>query len=247
MGQLQRLVIAPEQMMHGGIQLDHDQVHYLQRVLRLQVGDRFIAMDGRGQTWLAAIGKTVVTGETIATILETLEVDSELPQAVTLAIALPKGSGFDDVVRQVTELGVARIVPILSERTLLQPNAKKLVRWQKIAAEAAEQSERAIVPEIDAPVKWQTYLQQASTSAERFLCWERGDSPGLLAAWSLAGTVEVAIGPEGGWTEAEVVAALAVGYQPVSLGKRILRAVTASVAAAAILAAAQEQNRARKQ
>jgi 16S rRNA (uracil1498-N3)-methyltransferase len=233
-GQLQRIVVQPTQIQGNQIQLKQDQTHYLQRVLRLQVSDRFIAMDGVGGTWLAEIGLE------FATIVEPLAVDSELPQAVTLAIALPKGSGFDDVVRQVTELGVATIVPILSERTQLQPNEKKLIRWRKIAEEAAEQSERSIVPTILEPIAWKKYLTLESTSDHRFFCWERGDSPGLRQALPSQGSIELAIGPEGGWSKAEVEQALAAGYQPVSLGKRILRAVTASVAAAAIVAAQQE-------
>jgi 16S rRNA (uracil1498-N3)-methyltransferase len=237
MGQLQRLVVAQTQIHDRAIQLEPDQRHYLQRVLRLQVGDRFIAMDGQGQTWLVEIG------EPDCRIMESLVVDAELPQIVTLAIAIPKGSGFDDVVRQVTELGVTRIVPIVSDRTQLTPNAKKQARWQKIAAEAAEQSERTIVPTIADPIAWKKYLQTPATSDARFLCWERGDSPRLLEALPSAGTIELAIGPEGGWTTAEVEGAIAAGYQPVSLGKRILRAVTASVAGMAIVAAHQETHK----
>jgi 16S rRNA (uracil1498-N3)-methyltransferase len=236
LGQLQRVVVAPSQIAGEIIHLAKDQSHYLQRVLRLQVGDRFIAMDGLGQSWLAEIG------ETGATIVEPLIVTSELPRAVTLAIALPKGSGFDDVVRQVTELGVARIVPILSDRTQLQPNDKKYARWQKIAAEAAEQSERAIVPIILEPIPWKKYLQNPATSDARFLCWERGDSPALLDALPSVGAIELAIGPEGGWTTAEVDGAIGVGYKSVSLGARILRAVTASVAVMAIVGASQERS-----
>jgi 16S rRNA (uracil1498-N3)-methyltransferase len=235
LGQLQRVVVAPSQINGQTIQLEKAQTHYLQRVLRLQMGDRFIAMDGAGQTWLVEIG------EPNSTIIESLIVDTELPNAVTLAIALPKGSGFDDVVRQVTELGVARIVPIVSDRTQLQPNDKKYARWQKIAAEAAEQSERAIVPTITAPITWKQYLNQPPTCDDRFLCWERGDSPGLLDVLPLSGPIELAIGPEGGWTMAEVEGAIAAGYRPISLGKRILRAVTASVAVMAIVAASQEK------
>jgi 16S rRNA (uracil1498-N3)-methyltransferase len=233
-GQLQRVVVARSQIQGMQIRLEKDQTHYLQRVLRLRVGDQFIAMDGVGGTWLVEIGLE------FATIVEPLIVNSELPQSVTLAIALPKGSGFDDVVRQVTELGVATIVPIISERTQLQPTEKKLARWLKIAEEAAEQSERSIVPSILEPIAWKKYLMLEPTRDHRFLCWERGDSPGLRQALPNQGSIELAIGPEGGWSNAEVDQALTAGYQPVSLGKRILRAVTASVAAMAIVAAHQE-------
>jgi 16S rRNA (uracil1498-N3)-methyltransferase len=230
--QLQRLVIAPSQIQADRVTLEKAQLHYLERVLRLKSGDRCILMDGQGQTWLAAL----VDGQ--AALLESLAVDAELPHSVRLAIALPKGSGFEDVLRQVTELGVREIVPILSERTIVQPKDGKLVRWQKVLQEAAEQSERAWVPTIVEPIRWQPYLQMPAQSAQRLIAWERGENGNLLSVLQ-PGTIEVAIGPEGGWTTAEVEAAVLAGYQPVSLGNRILRAVTASVAVMAVIGAWQ--------
>jgi 16S rRNA (uracil1498-N3)-methyltransferase len=226
---VQRVIIAPEQIHADRIQLSAPQLHYLSRVLRLQSGQQFIAMTGRGQTWRVELEADR------ANILELLVVKSELSVPVTLAIALPK-TGFDEVIRQVTELGVACIVPIISDRTLLNPSASKQVRWQKIIEEAVEQSERAIVPTIIEPITWKQYL--ASPGQNRFIAWERGDSPSLLTSLNQSmGELEVAIGPEGGWTEGEVMAAIEAGYQAVSLGARILRAVTASVAVMAIVAA----------
>jgi 16S rRNA (uracil1498-N3)-methyltransferase len=226
---VQRVIIAPEQIQADRIQLTAPQLHYLSRVLRLQSGQQFIAMTGQGQTWRVELEADR------ANILELLVVKSELAVPVTLAIALPK-TGFDDVIRQVTELGVACIVPVISDRTLLNPSASKQARWQKIIEEAVEQSERAIVPTIVEPITWKQYL--ASPSQNRFIAWERGDSPSLLTSLNqTVSQIEVAIGPEGGWTEGEVTAAIEAGYEAVSLGPRILRAVTASVAVMAIVAA----------
>jgi 16S rRNA (uracil1498-N3)-methyltransferase len=236
LAQLQRLVVTPAQIQADRITLDQAQLHYLGRVLRLKSGDRFIALDGQGKTWL------VTLNHDHADILESLIVESELPIPITLAIALPK-NGFDDVIRQVTELGVYKIIPIISDRTLLKPSNSKLDRWQKIIQEASEQSERAIVPIILEPIEWKHYLKSQDNNINhsfttRLFCWERGDSPSLLQSLANhAPTIEIAIGPEGGWTEAEVKAAIAAGYQPISLGKRILRAVTADVAVMAIVAA----------
>jgi 16S rRNA (uracil1498-N3)-methyltransferase len=252
LGQLQRIVVTPNQVKADVIHLNPAQLHYLSRVLRLKSGESFIAMDGQGQTWRAEWHNDR------ATIHESLVVASELPLQVTLAIALPK-HGFDDVIRQVTELGVSCIVPIISDRTLLNPSSSKRDRWQKIIQEAAEQSERAIVPTILEPIDWLQYvqppdLQPPAIQTTRLLAWERGDSPDLLTSLptsfsaSLAtrlpdrhDAISVAIGPEGGWTDAEVAAAIAAGWQPISLGKRILRAVTASVAVMAIVAAQLER------
>jgi 16S rRNA (uracil1498-N3)-methyltransferase len=228
MGQMQRLVVGDVGLAAGlEFSLPEDQAHYLHRVLRLASGAKFIAMTGQGESWLAALT------EDGAIVLEPLLAQTELPVPVTLAIALPKGSGFDDVVRQVTELGVSCIVPILSERTLLKPSENRLDRWRKIAQEAAEQSERQVVPVVREPIAWKTFLK-TPTDGMGLLCWERGE--GSVTLGEIGGPVTIAIGPEGGWTLAEVEAARAAGYGMLSLGPRILRAVTASVAVMAIAA-----------
>ncbi|MGI0491538.1 16S rRNA (uracil(1498)-N(3))-methyltransferase [Alkalinema pantanalense CENA528] len=244
MSQIQRIVITPGQLQPPTLHLTQDQTHYLTRVLRLQPTDRFIAMTGQGDNWLAQLEQPG-----LATLLEPLAVRSELPVTVTLALALPKGNAFDEVVRQVTELGVSRIVPILSDRTLLQPSANKLDRWRKIAQEAAEQSERAIVPTIAEPMAWKQHLQavQAQPPGSHFLCWGRGNSPHLMTPLQGGSDAQkradlvIAIGPEGGWTNAEVEQGVQAGYQTVSLGPRILRAVTAPVVAMAIISAIFEK------
>src|SRR5579883_2891295 len=109
--QLQRLVIQPNQLDDGHILLVPSQLHYLQRVLRLRQGDRFIAMDGQGQAWVAVLAAKA--HESQAETLEAITAHTELPIRVTLVAALPKGSGFDEVVRQATELGVDQILPVM--------------------------------------------------------------------------------------------------------------------------------------
>ncbi len=244
MAQLQRLVIAPAQISAQQIALTLPQQHYLGRVLRLRSGDRFVAMDGLGQGWLAALTPDISTAE----ILEPIHTQTELPVSVTLLMALPK-NGMDDVVRQATELGVDRIVPILSDRTLLKPSPQKLDRWQRIAQEAAEQCERQIVPEVQSPQPWavalQTWNAQHSTC---YLCAERGARSHLLTCLEVGNrdgrvAMTIATGCEGGWTEAEIEGAIAAGYQPVSLGARILRAVTAPVVALTLIASVYEVNK----
>jgi 16S rRNA (uracil1498-N3)-methyltransferase len=131
---MQRIAIAPSQIQQGQILLTPQQQHYLGRVLRLRTGERFIAMDGMGQWWVAQL-----EGDN-AQIVEPMVVDTELKATITLILALPKGNAFDDVVRCCTELGVAIVVPVISDRTLLKPSPQKLDRWQRIAREAAELS-----------------------------------------------------------------------------------------------------------
>lgn len=255
MSQLQRLVIAPAQFQQQQIALTLQQQHYLTRVLRMRQGDRFIAMDGHGTWWMAALE------ETTAQILESITVQTELPVAVTLMVALPKGNGFDEVVRACTELGVNCFAPIESDRTLLHPSPQKLERWRRIAAEAAEQSERQIVPTILDPVSLSTGLSSV-TGDRKYICVARGDLPHLLNCLSdhfasphwegglggsycpsqegLGESIVIATGTEGGWTTNEVENAIAAGFQPVSLGKPILRAVTAPIVAMSQISAIVE-------
>ncbi len=283
MPQLQRLAVAAAQICANKIDLTREQQHYLNRVLRLQAGDRFIAMDGRGHWWLAILAARE-TG-LFASITEEIAANGELPVAVTLMAALPKGNGFDEVVRQATELGVASIVPVTSDRTLLKPSSQKVDRWRRIAAEAAEQSERQIVPEILEPVSFDLAVKNCGQK-HRFICVARGENrhlwdcvsglepprpplvrgeqepeeppqPPLLRGEQepeeppqpplLRGeqepeeSIAIAVGPEGGWTDGEVERAIEFGFEPVSLGSRILRAVTAPMVALSLVGAAFEK------
>ncbi|BBD58132.1 hypothetical protein NIES2109_09030 [Nostoc sp. HK-01] len=241
MAQLQRIAIALSQFQQDQILLTPQQLHYLGRVLRLREGDRFIAMDGMGKWWLAQL-----TGEQ-AQVLETLSVEAELPVSITLIVALPKGNGFDEVVRCCTEIGVTCIAPVMSDRTLLHPSPQKIERWRRIAAEAAEQSERAFVPTILEPVAFMSRVNsQESIVKSKYICEARGNYPHLLNCLPKNGKrtndqeLIIATGPEGGWTETEIENAIASGFQAVSLGRRVLRAVTAPIVALSIVTAAYE-------
>lgn len=232
---MQRLVIAPEQLQNDLVSLTPQQQHYLKRVLRLQKGDRITILDGQGKGWLAVLEE----GTTLK-ILEPVSVQTELPVEITLILALPK-NGFDDVVRACTELGVSCILPVGSDRTLLKPSPQKLERWRRIATEAAEQSERQIVPQILDPISFTESLSLMPT-ARRLICVARGNWPHLLTLLQeeTSGPICIAIGPEGGWTPAEVESAIASGFQPVTLGSRILRAITAPIVALSFVTGAIE-------
>ncbi|MGD2179697.1 16S rRNA (uracil(1498)-N(3))-methyltransferase [Lusitaniella coriacea] len=233
---MQRFVISPQQKRAEQIQLTREQQHYLYRVLRLQRGDRAIALDGEGTAWIVQLQ------EDSAVIIESLNVQTELPIAVTLMAALPKGNTFDEVVRSVTELGVATILPVISDRALLKPSPQKIERWRRIAKEAAEQSERQIVPTLLDPVSFNDALHLTAETRDRYLCVARGNPQHLLASLQnfTSHSLVIAIGPEGGWTTPEVDRAIASGFQTVSLGKRVLRAATAPLAALSLIAAVLE-------
>ncbi|KAI9135066.1 16S rRNA (uracil(1498)-N(3))-methyltransferase [Acaryochloris sp. CCMEE 5410] len=235
--QLQRLAIAPEQRQNHQIYLTSDQQHYLCDVLRLGHGDRFIAMNGQGQLWLAELQPDVRS----ARILHALGEQTELAMPMMLLAAPPKGNHFDQVVRSVTELGVSHIVPLISQRTLLKPSSNRIQRWQRIATEAAEQSHRQIIPKVLEPVSFEKKVMQDDQGAwQRYICTVEPSAPNFLHCLSQAldqesqSGVAVMVGPEGGWTETETQQAQTAGYQAVSLGQRTLRAVTANYMAVSI-------------
>jgi 16S rRNA (uracil1498-N3)-methyltransferase len=234
-----RLVIKSTQIQQEQITLDSQQLHYLLRVLRLGNGDRFLALDGIGQAWLAEI---VDRG---AKIIDAVTITTELPIALNLITALPKGSGYEQVIRCCTELGVSNFMPVISDRTLLKPNSNKVERWRKIATEAAEQSERQIVPQILEPVKYITAMEQIPPGQDKYICVARGDLPRLWNSLSpkTPSEIVIATGCEGGWTEAEIAQAMALGFQTVSLGDRILRAITAPIVASSIVTAILESKK----
>jgi 16S rRNA (uracil1498-N3)-methyltransferase len=236
---LYRLVIAPSQKQNDFIHLNSEQLHYLLRVLRLGKGDRFIVMNGLGKSWIAQI-----TGES-ATICEEIEILTELPARVTLISALPKGSSYEEIIRCCTELGVSRFIPVTSDRTILKPSNNKVQRWRKIAREAAEQSERQIVPVVSEPITFDRAITDTIPNSDRYICLARGNLPRLGTYLNERQTEEreivIATGCEGGWTEREIEAAIALNYQPVSLGNRILRAVTAPIVALSLIVAALEK------
>ncbi len=228
-----RLVIRLEQIQGQQIALDAQQLHYLLRVVRLGNGDRFIALDGAGNSWLAEIR------DNSAKILESVAIKTELPISLSLITALPKGSGYEQVLRCCTELGVSNFVPTISDRTILKPSPHKVQRWRKIIIEAAEQSERQIVPNVFAPVTFTEAIKNTKPTQDKYICVARQESPTLWSCLqrSTQSEIVIATGCEGGWTANEVEDAIALGFHPVSLGNRILRAITAPIVASSIVTA----------
>jgi len=231
-----RLVIKSTQIQQEQILLDTQQLHYLLRVLRLGNGDRFLALDGVGNAWLAEIT------DHSAQIIQAVEITTELPLSLSLITALPKGSGYEQIIRCCTELGVSNFIPVISDRTLLKPNSNKVQRWRKIATEAAEQSERQIVPQVLEPQKYTSAMEQVLATQAKYICVARGELPTLWHSLQQQppSAIAIATGCEGGWTEAEITKAIDLGFQPVSLGKRILRAITAPIVASSIVTAVWE-------
>jgi 16S rRNA (uracil1498-N3)-methyltransferase len=218
-----------------------DQAIHLARVLRAEPGQIFDIV-ANGFLHRAEIA-TVSEDRVLFTLHEQLESDAALPLHLLLAIF--KFDHMEWAIEKATELGIARITPILARRTekhLAQSSAKRVERWRRIALESAKQSRRTDIPEIADPTQLKPALEQEKTPT-RILLSETEQTTSLTAALEDSNvsheaahqiTHALAIGPEGGWTPEEITLFLQHNWQPVTLGPRILRAETAAIAAIAI-------------
>jgi 16S rRNA (uracil1498-N3)-methyltransferase len=220
--------------------LKGEQAAHLARVLRAQPGQVFDVV-ANGFLHRAEI-VSASENEVVFTLHEELEAESALP--VHLLMAVFKFDHMEWGIEKATELGVARITPVMARRTekhLAQAAAKRVERWRRIVREAAQQSRRSDVPEVDDPVMLKAAL--GMVTAEKKLLLAETEQENTL--WSeLAGqrvselaSVALAIGPEGGWTAEEMGLFSENGWTPVTLGPRILRAETAAIAGLAVCAA----------
>jgi 16S rRNA (uracil1498-N3)-methyltransferase len=212
---------------------------HLARVLRLRAGDRLVLFDGSGSDFHAEI--TEIAGSRVrARILERVDGLRESPLAVTLVQAVSRGERMDWTLQKATELGVRRIQPVLSARSVVRLDAqqaeRRLRHWQAIVASACEQCGRSVLPRVEAPLELSRYLERPCGDVRRMVLAPDGAvSIGGLAG-GLTG-VELLIGPEGGLDESELAAAVAAGFEAVRLGPRVLRTETAGIAALAVLQA----------
>jgi len=213
------------------------------QVLRLQPGAELILFDGQGGEFAATVGR-IGRGEVEVTVGARREVDRELARPVSLAIVMPANDRMDALVEKATELGVARIVPLMSERSVLRLQgeraAKKLAHWRGVAVAACEQCGRTRLPalgEVQSLGPWLQGLPEGAGSGRWLLCL--GEGQPLASAADRIGTsapVLVLSGPEGGLSTDEEALALRCGFATVTLGPRVLRADTAPLAALAALA-----------
>ena len=220
----------------GQAELRGPQVRHLARVLRAEAGEQYEISDNRS-VYLAEI-ETVAQDCVRFRILEQLP--AEAPSGLTLAAALFKFDRFEWMLEKATELGVERIIPVVtarSEKGLERAADKRLERWRKILLESSQQARRARLPEIGRPEKLPDVLSRQGES-RYFLDEKPGAQPLVAALAARADATTILVGPEGGWTEAERQQAIDCAWTPVSLGPLILRCETACIAAAAILACA---------
>jgi len=222
------------------VTLDGAEAHHLLHVMRADVGERITLFDDSGAEFSAVV-EALGRSDAALRIVERRVADRELPFPLTVGIALPKGERQKWLVEKLTELGVTALVPLATEHGVAQPTDGSLDRLRRAGIEAAKQCGRNRLMQIAKPQAWDEWTSQISIAGDlrspeyRRLIAHPGGTP--LSQIDLAAMLptNLAIGPEGGLTDAEVVAAIDAGWQPVDLGSRMLRVETAAIALAAAI------------
>jgi len=235
MARLPRFFISPEQVKGTVISVADEDVRHIVTVLRMKTGDELLLCDGRGSEYRARITE-IGTHELKSEVVERHARVRRGPDIV-LGQGIAKADKMDWIVQKATELGVASLVPLETERTIVKvkDEEKRLGRWRKICREAAMQSNRPDIPKVEAIAPLHEYLktQTAGPGTVLLLPWEEAVGPlkDILHAQQDVKRVVVLIGPEGGFSKKEAELAISRGFHAVSLGPNILRTETAALAA----------------
>ncbi len=234
---MRRFYAPPERFQDDTVMLDPEETRHLARVLRLVVGERVEVCDGRGRNVEARITELDPKGAQLR-VLRELAFWGESPLRLVLGIGLAKGEALDGVIRRATEMGVQMIIPFVSERSeRVTPERaqRRQERWQRLTREMIKSCQRSVLPEIEAVQDFAGIL--AGSEEVKLIFWEEERGGGLqpLLTRPRPGAVRVLIGPEGGFSAAEVDQAQAAGFGVASLGPRRLKVETAALAALTLL------------
>lgn len=226
-----RIFVRPEDIaLKKDISLPQDKARYLLSVLRLREGDCVEVIDGKGKAYSAVVS-AVVKRDVHIEVASEIPVDTEADAHIVLCQGILKGDKMDMVVQKAVELGTAEIIPLITERCLVR-ETRKTERWRKIAEESAEQCGRAVIPVVHEPMSLHRLPMQGGI--EGFVFWEGGGRP-LRVSDRAHSKIYLMVGPEGGFTEAEVHTAEGCGLVRTTLGKSTLRAETAAIVSMALV------------
>lgn len=230
------------------LSLTGDDFHHIRDVLRMKPGDQLVVCDSARRDLTCRID-CYLPDRVVLIITAVQENQTEPPYQAILYQGLAKGEKMETIIQKAVELGAVRIVPVACQRSVVRLNArdqeKKLVRWNRIAAEAAKQCGRGRIPAVSEPLTFSQAVIEAAQADISLIPWENERGLGLREALEITvpsnvvpGTdpsISLLIGPEGGFAPEEIDAAVAAGIRPVSLGRRILRTETAGTVVLAML------------
>lgn len=232
----------PSQIHDGRVTIVGTDVNHMKNVLRMKAGEQAEISDGDGLRYHCVLEN--FAEETIVFRIEDVEADAEeLPSKIYLFQGLPKSDKMELIIQKAVELGAYEVIPVATKRAVVKLDEKKSVkkvqRWNVIAEGAAKQSGRSIIPKVHEVLTFSEALTYAQTLDVRLIPYEKAS--GMQATRQAVESIRpgqsvgIFIGPEGGFEEAEVEQAEAIGVLPISLGKRILRTETAGLAVLSIL------------
>ena len=208
-----------------------EEAHHCVKVLRKTTGSRFYAVDGQGNEYLVELtqaGKDSVD----CSIIESKTRPTELPFNITLSMALIKKDHFDLALEKCTELGVSKIIPLETSRSLSEPGKNKIERWQKIILSAMKQSKRSVLPQLTDIVSFERLVEKSNVYDLKIIFHEKSERPVydfVKSQTHRPSEILILVGPEGGFTDPEVSMAVEHGFISLSLGQRRLRAETAAI------------------
>jgi len=242
--QRRRFYAAPESISESAIHLSSEESHHLARVVRLRDGDEAFVFDGCGREYRCRVAQADARAAQLE-VVEALADEVESPLDLTLAQALAKGEKFDLIVQKAAELGVRKIVPLITANADVKLSderaEKRAERWRRIALEALKQSGGRRLVEIQSPMALADFIaatqEQSAAPFVLLVFSERGGAAVsvVLSNEDYARRVIALIGPEGGWDTSELDLLAASGARAVTLGPRILRTETAAVVAVALI------------
>lgn len=229
--------IDPQHIQESRVLFPSDVSHQIVRVLRLKMDSMVMVLDNHGQQYEVRLDK-LDTQQCTGKIVQTLKIETEPKTRLHLMVALTQREKFEWILQKSCEIGVHKITPIMSERSIQISGSdfqKKKERWDRILKEAAEQSRRGMIPMLNAPLSIQAVFHD--TAPIRLIAWENEQNRCLNDIFENQNSTEISllIGPEGGFSEQEVESGNSLGWVPFSLGKRILRMETAAIVACALI------------
>lgn len=235
---MRRFFIHPDQVHAPAPRLTGAEVKHIRKVLRYGPGDTILLIDGTGYEYKARIEK--FTGDSVVvTVLDSRMTGTDSPIEMVVAQGFLKDKKMDELVRHLTELGMARWIPTVSSRSVARPDEKRMnermKRWEAIAVEAMKQSGQSRMPALLPVHGLSDVLAMAGDYDVRLIFWEEATMPLAEATTPSPANILLLLGPEGGLTADEVEDAKTAGFTPVSIGPRILRAETAALSACTLV------------
>ena len=227
----------PKYFVDKDLHLNEETEHHLKRVLRVRIGEIIILCDGKNYDYHM---KVISVNPLKFELKNKIECKTEANCRITLYQALPKSDKLEWVIQKTVELGVYKIVPVITEHCDARINCNKLSRYQKIAESAAGQSMRGIIPQVYTPVTFDEAIQASNATSTMIAAHEKAELNLCRTDINLAKEIGIWIGPEGGFSQKEIKLMEERNFKIVSLGPRILRTETAAIATLAIIQAVIE-------